>query len=105
MSKRFKDVEFQEYLFLGGKISGVHTEYKELARMNPEIARVYLFLENLDELLKEEDALTLTKKLVHIFGVTEGMKGMSEITRLSMILGDTRKGKSLKSLAKKMQKK
>jgi len=105
MSKRFKDLEFQEYIFLGGKISGVHGEYKELARMNPETARIYLFLEQLDELLKEKDALELAKKLVHIFGVTEGMKGMSEITRLSMILGDTRKGKSLKDLAKKMRKK
>lgn len=105
MSKRFKDLEFQEYLFLGGKISGVHTEYKELARMTPETARIYLFFENLDELLKEKDALKLIKKLIHIFGVTEGMKGMSEITRLSMILGDTRKGKSLKALAKKMQNK
>lgn len=105
MSKRFKDLEFQEYIFLGGKISGVHKEYKEMARMTPETATLFCFLENIDEILKENNAFKLAKKLIHIFGIGEGMKGMSEITRLSMILGDTRKGHSLKNLRKKMKQK
>lgn len=106
MPRRNKtDLEMEQQIFLGGQISGKHEEYMFLARMPPEIGREYWILKELDDILKEKNPLKLAERLLFIFGVTEGLRSSSELTRLSMILGDTRKrtriGKDWKKNAKK----
>lgn len=87
---RQSDLEFRDYLFLGGQVSKKHKEYKMLARMLPETAEIYHFLNKLEEIQKEEDPLKQTLKILEIMGVAEGLKGFGELSRLSMILGDVR---------------
>jgi len=84
------DIEISQTIFLGGQISHKHEEYKRYARMTPELARVDFILTNLDDLLKKTP-MEFVKAVIENYGITEGLRGFTELTRLSMILGDTRK--------------
>lgn len=111
MSKRrsrlLSDLEITQTIFLGGQISHKHQEYKRMARMTPEFARVDYLFQHLDELLKL-GPMEFCQKIIEMLGITEGLKGWSELTRLSMILGDTRTklsiGKKWKEVLKRKAK-
>lgn len=84
------DIEISQTIFLGGQISHKHKEYQRYARMTPEMARIDYIIRNLDDLLKKAP-IEFLKEIVELLAITEGLKGFTELTRLSMILGDTRK--------------
>jgi hypothetical protein len=92
-----KDTEIEATLFLGGQISRVHKEYKELAMLDPDSAFAKWFIENIEEIIHMEPQEALCKILFKDGQITQ-LSIMSELTKLSMIVGDTRERISLKGL-------
>lgn len=93
MRKR-SDLEMEQQIFLGGQCSNKHEEYMFLSRMTPEDGLVYWILKDLDAIMKLKDK-ELVLNIMEKIGVTTGWGNMTELTKLSAILGDTRKKRSI----------
>jgi len=98
MSYKKVDFEFAQRLYLGGRISHTHKVFKDLAKLGYEEAEMYAMLifwdwlnNNGDKSLEEQ-----MKKAVELLGMAHFLPHTKELTRLSMILGDTRKRTSWK---------
>lgn len=91
------DFEVEQTIFLGGKISGDHKEFKELALYDPDTSFVVWFMENQEELDKQLPDVAMLE-IVKTLGKLELIRTSTEITKLSMIVGDTRKRGALKGV-------
>lgn len=85
------DFEFKHTIFLGGKISSKeeHKAFKILAKLgfkDAETMAFFLWLNELDEEISFADAMI---KLTELMGMAHFLPHTKELTRLSMILGDT----------------
>ena len=91
--KDFDPLEFKRYVLLGGQVSREHSIFKKLATIGYEDAETYSFFmwlkflgENPDTSF--EDGLL---KLLEYMGNAHLLPSLKELTRISMILGDTSK--------------
>lgn len=91
MSHRKSDLELEQQIFLGGQVSDKYKEFMTIAKMSPDYAEMYLLLEKWDEIEKEPDDQKAILKIIEILGEVDFMRYTTELTRLSMILGETRK--------------
>jgi len=98
MSSRRDDIAFAERLYLGGRISHTHPLFKKISKLGYEEAETYALLEFFDWYDKnpKADLMTVTKQLIELLGMARFLPHTKELTRLSMILGDTRKRKKWK---------
>ena len=105
MSHKKTDFGIAQSILLGGKISAKHKAFQVIARMSPDYADVYMFLiKILPNIEKGKDPLELALEIIETFGMVDFVRNTTEITRLAMILGDTRKmysGKELTNLLNK----
>jgi len=98
MSSRREDIAFAERLYLGGRISHKHQLFKTISKLGYEEAETYAILEFFEWVDKnqEADLMVVTKKIIELLGMARFLPHTKELTRLSMILGDTRKRKKWK---------
>lgn len=85
--------EFKQKVFLGGRVSSKHRIFQRLAMVGYEEAEILSFFEWLKYLGKHPNA-SFEKgivKLIELMGQAHFMPTLKELTRVSMILGDTRK--------------
>lgn len=100
-------LEFKRMLFLGARISKKEPLFKKLASMGYDEAYKYSILEFMKYFLefmekrkgKEwtlKDMIDLYQKYCELVGMANLMPTLKELTRISMILGDTREIESWK---------
>lgn len=95
MSFKKRDIEVEQTIFLGGKISAKHEVFKLISMMSPDYAEAYIFFDKYKE-WKKLDKDKRLKELIKAFGQIDFMRSVTELTKLSMILGDPTKHYSLK---------
>ncbi len=103
MSHRRNEFEIEQTIFLGGQISDKHAIFKTIALMSPEYAEMFIVLENIEK-LSLDDPMKMAKDLIMLLGQVDMIKYTTELTRLSMILGDTRKRYSMAGLKDELAK-
>ncbi len=87
--KKSTDFLIEQQIFLGGQVSHKHEVFKEIAHLSPEYAELFCFLKYIPEWEQlDDDKLILN--IIELFGEIDFVRGCSELTKLSMILGDTR---------------
>jgi len=98
MSSRRDDIAFAERLYLGGRISHTHPLFKTISKLGYEEAETYALLEFFEWWDKNQDVdlMVVIKKIIELLGMARFLPHTKELTRLSMILGDTRKRKKWK---------
>lgn len=100
-------LDFRKMLFIGGRISHDQTLFKTLAKLGYEEAEQYALLEFFKwfqaQDLEKVDAVDIAQKYYELFGMARLMPTLKELTRISMILGDTTDLRSFKK--KKKEKK
>jgi len=92
-------LEFKRMLFLGARIAKKQPLFQKLASMGYEEAYKYALLEFvkwLKENREHTDMITVFQKLLEMKGMASLMPTLKELTRISMILGDTREIESWK---------
>ena len=95
----------EENILLAGQISNAIPIFKTIAQMDHDSAFLYHFLDLLPELRKKDK--TATEKLKDILllnGRVNFMTGSSELSKLSAIVGDSRKRYSAKNLKEVLEK-
>jgi hypothetical protein len=92
--KRKDDFQLEQQIFLGGQVSAKHKQFKEMAKLSPDIAFIVQILKRYPEWEKmpdtEESTVQIAIECLELMGECEFLSNCSELTRLSMILGDTR---------------
>ena len=88
--KKPTDYLLEQQIFLGGQVSHKHPEFKEIARMSPDYADLYMLIKRMPEWEKEGNEDKILLEILELFGEIDLVRYSSELTRLSMILGDTR---------------
>lgn len=88
-------LEFKRMLFLGARIAKKQPLFQKLASMGYEKAHLYAvceFYKYFQEWKGNEvrDMIELYQKYCELVGMAELMPTLKELTRISMILGDTR---------------
>jgi len=103
MTKQRSDFSFEQQVYLGGLLSEAFKEYKDFAMMSPDNALVVWFLKNFEKLegMKDEEALI---SIMEALGKIEYLSGVSELSHLSMKLGDTRQKRNIKGMKDALQK-
>lgn len=94
MVKDFDPLEYQQRVFLGSLISKKHTFFKIIAKLGYEDAEYYSALEFWIWLDTHYKTTTLEEQLqkgIELLGMAHFLRNTKELTRLSMILGDTSK--------------
>jgi len=76
---------------LGAQASKKHSELSIIPLLGSDMAFPYLFLEKLPSLLLEDDPIKFVQKIIKLIGECETNNEYNEVSRLSMIVGDTRK--------------
>jgi hypothetical protein len=95
--KGMSDFEFFQTQYLGGKISAKHSEYKDYAMKETNMVFARWFILNSDRLasLSPQDAVS---EILEIRSKLEYLKGTTEITQMSLKLGDTVKRTDARSV-------
>lgn len=104
MPRRDMDyLDFKRMLFLGGRISNKEKLFQTLAKLGYEEADMYALLEFYKWFEKQPDfdVIKVAQKYFELFGMARLMPTLKELTRISMILGDTTDLRSYKNLKKK----
>ncbi len=97
----------EQQIFLGGQVSHKYKEFQAIAKMSPDYADLYFFIERMIKFDKEnetdEDKILL--ELLMLFGEIDFIRtSATELTRLSMILGDTRGRSQVKGVIDELRK-
>jgi len=88
----------EENIFLGGQISGKHPVYQDLAQLSSS-GFIWWFLKtSRNPEWKKKSAAEKIQDIIYVTGQIEFINNSSELTKLSAIMGDTRKTSSLKGL-------
>lgn len=90
----FDPLEFKRYLYLGGRVSAKHRFFRDLSKLGYDEARKLAILKFLRwyrkyKNRKKIDKIKVFEKLLELKGMAELMPTLKELTRISMILGDT----------------
>lgn len=88
--KKPTEYMLEQQIFLGGQVSHKHKAYQELAQLSPDFAEVYYLLKNMDRWDKEKDDTLVILEILELLGRIDFIRQTDELTKLSMILGDTR---------------
>ena len=96
------EVEFEQQLFLGGRVSDKDSFYKDYALIDPDSGFLAWFLRHEETLSAMEPKDTMIELVVGM-GQFEYLKSCSELTQLSMKLGDTRKRLSANGLRESLK--
>lgn len=88
----------EQQIFLGGQVSHKYEVFKEIARMSPDWAIIYELLKKMPEWEKELDTDKVVLAIVELFGEVEFVRSCTELTTLSMILGDDRQKTKVKGV-------
>jgi hypothetical protein len=91
------EIEFQQKVYLGAEVSEKDSFYKEYSMMNPDDGFLVWFMKNFEKFLNM-DPIESMIEILKAMAQFEYLKGVSELTQLSMRLGDTRKRLSAKGL-------
>lgn len=85
-------LEFKRMLFLGARIAKKKPLFQKLASMGYEKARWYAEIEFYKWITNNPDADVedTLQKFCELIGMAELMPTLKELTRISMILGDTK---------------
>jgi hypothetical protein len=99
-----KDILVQQEIFLGGQISNKHKIFQRIALMSSDYADLYFLVERMPEWEKQENEDKIMLEILELFGMIDFVRGCSELTRLSMIMGDTRGRVSVKGVMDELRK-
>jgi hypothetical protein len=88
----------EESIFLGGQISGKHPIYKDLAQLASSGFVWWLLKTSQDLEWKKKTPQEKIQDIIYTSGQIEFINNSSELTKLSAIMGDTRKRYSQKGL-------
>jgi hypothetical protein len=89
----------EENILLAGQISNKEPIFKMIAQMDYDNAYMYHFLDLIPQLTdKTKTPIEKMKLLIKLNGQVKFMTGCSELSKLSAIVGDTRKRYSSKGL-------
>jgi len=97
--KEFDILDFKRMTFLGGRISDKETLFKTLAKLGYEEAEMYAMLEFYKWFEKQPedfDVILVAQKYYETVGMARVLPTFKELTKLAMILGDTRDIRSFK---------
>lgn len=100
-SRRRTEFEIEQTIFLGGQVSNKHDLFQTLAMLSPRFAIPYMMMQKRKE-LEQKQGMERTEKILYYLGIAENMPNYTELTRLSMILGDTRKRYDLGGIKDKL---
>lgn len=83
-------LEIQEKIYLGGQISQKYKIFQAIARMTPQYAKPYFIIKNMDrwENMSEDEVIL---EIIEFLGEVEFVNQCTELSKLSMVMGDTRK--------------
>jgi hypothetical protein len=97
MSSR-RDFEIEQTIFLGGQVSREFPEFKNISRLTPDYGFIYQVLCNKEKWKAEKSRVERAKMIIELIGEVEFVRTVTELTRLSMILGDQRGRYSMKGV-------
>jgi hypothetical protein len=100
---KHRDIEFEQIVYLGGQISGKHPEFAKFAQTAAITGKAIWFLENMEKIEKEKDPVKAIIGILENFGKIDQVGSFSELSRLSMIVGDPRKRISMKEEIDKLR--
>ena len=86
-----------DFILLGGQISNKHREYQTIAQLDPESAFIVMILDNIEK-MQGKPPLEQARDIIFMIGQINFMANCGELTKLSAIMGDTRKSFSSKGL-------
>lgn len=89
--RRRTEFEIEQQIFLGGQISHKIELFKSLALLSPDFVTAYVMLTKQDEIMEQKTTKQKLEKMLYYIGLSRNMMNYTELTRLSMILGDTRR--------------
>ncbi len=84
------DMLVQQQILLGGQVSNKYKIFMDIARMSPDWAEIYHILKTMPQWETEPDENKVVLDIVELFGIIDFVRNCTEITVLSMIMGDTR---------------
>lgn len=85
------DNDYEEKLFYGGQVSAKHPIYQDIAQL-ASAGFIWWFLgKATDPKWKEKKPLEKIQEIIYASGQIEFINNSSELTKLSAIMGDTRK--------------
>ena len=93
----FEDSGTGDFILLGGQISNKIPEFKTIAQLDKNSAFIVCFLEDLERILSLSP-VDQVKEIIKLNGRINFMNNCGELTKLSAIMGDTRKSYSSKGL-------
>lgn len=90
--------DFKQTIFLGERVSKMHPYFRDISKLGFEEAEQYSILRFIRWLNKNGDASLedVLERALEYIGMAKFLRNTKEITRLSLILGDTRKKVSAK---------
>lgn len=103
-TQTMSEYEFEEKLFYGGQVSGKHPILQDLAMLASYGFPWWLINRTSDENWKKKSALEKLKEILKVSGQIEFINSSSELTKLSAIMGDTRKNYDQKGLRDELTK-
>ncbi len=62
----------------------------EISRMSADYAEIYLLLKKMPQWEQETDEDKVLLELIELFGQVDFVRNCTELTRLSMVMGDSR---------------
>ena len=89
-----KDELTAEQIFLGGQVSNKHRIFQEIAHLSPNIALCYYVMKHREEWKKKRQngkGREVRLEMLELLGAVEFIQNTTELTRLSMMMGDTRR--------------
>jgi len=84
------DMLERQQIFLGGQISNKYKVFQQIAKMSPDYCDLYFLIKKMPEWEQEQDETKVILDMLEIFGEIDLVRNCTELTRLSMIIGDTR---------------
>lgn len=91
------DFEFYQTIYLGGQISQKYAEYKDFSMKDEDMTFARWFVEEIENLsqMSPQEAII---KILDTRAKLEYLKSTTEVTQMSMKLGDTTKRKDARGL-------
>ncbi len=94
MSTR-SDFNVEQQIYLGGQASEKHDDLKMLGLLG-SYGDIYTLIKHWPEIMQIKNRRERALKIIEILGMSDFMASCTELTKLSAILGDTRKRYSMR---------
>jgi len=96
-----------EQIFLGGQVSNKHRIFQEISHLSPDTALPYYVMKHRKEWHEKRQngkSEEVRLEMIELIGAIEFMQSCTELTRLSMIMGDTRQKHQVKGVMDELRK-